>query len=462
MPSVVIVGAGISGLATATFLRERGVDCTVFDAAPEAGGNVRTDRIDGRVLDRAATGWLDSEPAMGRLIDLLDLTDQVIPASHRSATRWIYADERMHLVPMSPGALLRSRLIPWWSKLRLLAEPFLRRGKSGEETVYAFVTRRLGRAFADRLVGPMVAGIYAAHPAQLSLRAAFPRMHAMEQEHRSLFLALRAAKRAGKAGGPAGPAGHLQTLRGGAGTLTEVMAKKLGEDLQCGIEVTSVRPRADAWEVHTPQGTTEADAVVLACPAPAQATLVRGLDPDLAGTLDAIPYAPVSVVITAWPAGSWDRSPEGFGVLVAPGEDVGVLGTLYTSGVFPSQAPEGEVLLRTMVGGAVDPDAARLPHQNLLDRVTSAHRRFFGSQRADPLMVQVYRHPQGIPQYTLGHPARVASVRAAQAKLPGLFFTGNHLDGIGVKDCAAAAERTADGVLAQLGARPIQTEEVPA
>jgi len=442
---VIIVGAGISGLATATFLRAQGVECTVLEAAEEPGGNVRSDRIDGRVLDRAATGWLDSEPAMGRLVDLLSLQESLISASHRSSARWIFSDGQTHLVPSTPATLLRSRLIPWWAKLRLLLEPFIPRGK-GEETVHAFVKRRLGSAFADKLVGPMTAGIFAAHPDQLSLRAAFPRMYALEQKYRSLFLALRATRKAGEAGGPAGPGGHLQTLRGGVGTLTETMAAQLGEDLQCGVAVASVQPRGDVWEVHTAEGKIDASAVVLACPANAQASLVRGLDPDLAGTLDAIPYAPVTVVITAWPAGAWDRSPEGFGVLVAPGEDLGVLGTLYTSGVFPSQAPEGELLLRTMVGGAVDPDAALLAHQPLMDRVDHAHRAFFGSQRADPLMVQVYRHPRGIPQYALGHPGRVAAVRAAENKFRGLFFCGNHLDGIGVKDCAAAAERTAEAV----------------
>lgn len=182
----------------------------------------------------------------------------------------------------------------------------------------------------------------------------------------------------------------------------------------------------------------------------------------IVGALDEIPYAPVSVVVSAWPAGAFDRSPEGFGVLVAPGENVGVLGTLFTSGVFPGQALEGEVLLRTMVGGSVDPDAALLPHQPLLDKVMASHRSFFGGIRTEPLMVQVYRHTRAIPQYTLGHPARVASVRAAQARLPGLFFTGNHLDGVGVKDCAASGESMAHAVSAHLEAKQSDTEEVPA
>jgi len=457
MAQVLIVGGGVSGLATATFLQASGVETTVLEADAEAGGNVRSDRFDGRVIDRAATGWLDSEPAMDRLLEHLQLEDQIVPASHRSSTRWVFADGQMHPVPSSPGALARSRLIPWWAKLRLLLEPFIRRG-SGEESVYDFAARRLGHHFAERLVGPMVAGIFAADPRTLSLRAAFPKMHAMEREHRSLFLALRAAQRAGKSGGPAGPAGHLQTLRGGAGALTEAMAAQLGEALQCSTEVTGLQPRASGWEVHTTGGVLEAESVVLACPAPAQATIVRGLDAELASTLDEIPYAPISVVVSAWPAGAFDRSPDGFGVLVAPGEQVGVLGTLFTSGVFPNQTLEGEILLRTMVGGAVDPDSALLPHQSLLDRVLSSHRAFFGTIRAEPLMVQVYRHPSAIPQYTLGHPSRVASIRAAQGRLPGLYFTGNHLDGVGVKDCAASGERIAQAIIARLESEQTDTE----
>ena len=282
------------------------------------------------------------------------------------------------------------------------------------------------------------------------------------QKYRSLFLALRARMKAGSSAGPAGPAGHLQTLRGGAGALTEAMAQRLGEDLVYNAEVTSARPKGTGWEVHTTEGAYEADAVVLACPAPAQAAIVRGMDADLASTLDEIPYAPVAVVVSAWPAGAFDRSPEGFGVLVAPGEDVGVLGTLFTSGVFPGQALEGEILLRTMIGGSVDPEAAMLPHEDLLARAQVSHERFFGAIRTEPLMVQVYRHPKGIPQYTMGHPGRVASVRAAQSRIPGLFFTGNHLEGIGVKDCAASGERTAEAVCAQLAAFRPDTEEVPA
>jgi oxygen-dependent protoporphyrinogen oxidase len=427
----------VSGLATAAFLD--GVDVTVLEASDVAGGNVRSEHIDGRVIDCAANGWLDSEPAMGRLLARLDLTDDVIPASDRAGTRWIYADGEMHSAPLSPAAFLTTSLIPWWAKLRVLLEPFLPRGPKGiDETVEAFVSRRLGPLFVDRMVGPMVAGIYAADPANISLAAAFPKMAEMETEYRSLFLAMLAKKRGGA------PTGHLQTLPRGAGHLTEALVSHLGEAVQCGCPAEGLTRTKNGWRVHTPSGDIDADAVVLACPAPVQARLMRGIDSAVASALDEIPYASVSVVVSAWPAGAFDRRPRGFGVLVARGEDVGVLGTLFTSEAYPHQSREGEILLRTMIGGAVDEASTQLPHQQLLDRVFASNERFFGSRRAEPNLVRVFHHPQGIPQYTVGHPARVAAVSAAQDRFGGLFFAGNHLQGIGVKDCAATGERIAN------------------
>ena len=439
LPQVVVIGGGVSGLATAAFLNE--VDVTVLEATDVAGGNVRSEHIDGRVIDCAANGWLDSEPAMDRLLVRLGLTDIVIPASDRATTRWIYAEGEMHAAPLSPSAFLTTSLIPWWAKLRVLIEPLIPRGSRREdETVEAFVRRRLGPAFVDRMVGPMVAGIYAADPSHISLAAAFPKMAEMEREYRSLFLAMLAKKRGGA------PTGHLQTLPRGAGHLTEALISHLGESIQCDSPAEGLTRTKSGWRVHTPSGDIDADAVVMACPAPVQARLMRGIDSAVASALDEIPYAPVSVVVSAWPAGAFDRRPQGFGVLVARGEDVGVLGTLFTSEAYPHQSREGEVLLRTMIGGAIDEAATKLPHQQILDRVFASHERFFGNRRADPYLVRTFHHPEGIPQYTVGHPARVAAVAAAQDRFGGLFFAGNHLQGIGIKDCAATGERIAGDV----------------
>jgi len=439
LSKVVVIGGGVSGLAVANFLD--GADVTVLESSERAGGHVRTEQIDGRIIDRAANGWLDSEPAMDRMLQKLDLHEAIIPASDRAATRWIYAGGAMHAAPLTPGAFLRTSLLPWWAKLRVMCEPLIPRGKRViEETVTDFVTRRLGRTFVDRMVGPMVAGIYAAKPEELSLAAAFPKMVQMEREYRSLFFAMLAKKRGGA------PSGHLQTLPRGAGQLVDAMAQRLGENLLCETPAEGLTQTKDGWRIHTEGGDIDADAVVLAAPAPVQARFMRGIDSNVAAALDDIPYAPVTVVVSAWPAGAFDRPPSGFGVLVARGERVGVLGTLFTSEAYPHQNKDGEILLRTMVGGAVNPAAASLNHQTLLDRVFDSHERFFGSRRAEPTLVRAYHHEAGIPQYTPGHPARISTVSAASDRFGGLFFVGNHLQGIGVKDCVATGERVAANV----------------
>lgn len=447
MSHVLVVGAGISGLAAATFLRHRGHTVGVLEAGPAPGGNVRTTRERGYVLDHAANGWLDSEPAMGRLLALVGLDGATVPAADTYGTRWIYADAQLHPAPMSPPQMLRTGLIGWAAKLRLLLEPFIGRGPAGE-TVGEFVRRRLGPAFVDRMVGPMVAGIYAADPDALSLEAAFPRMAELEREHRSLFLAMLALRRGGA------PRGHLETLPSGAGAVTEALAAGLGASVRCGVEVQAVESRHGGWVVHTPDGAQPCDAVVLACPAHAQARLIRGVASEAAAALDEIPYAPASVVVAGWADGTFARAPEGFGVLMArdariDGAD-GVLGTVFSSSVFPDQAPAGHHLSRTILGGAIHPEVAALDDQRLLHKTRTALQAFLGRMDGEFDMVRVFRHPRGIPQYARGHRARVTKVRAAQARHRGLVFAGNHLEGIGVKDCARAGESAADAVDAAL------------
>ncbi len=446
---VIIVGGGVAGLSAATFLAAARPDLEllVLEASARAGGNVQSDREDGRVLDRAANGWLDNEPAMGRLLALAGLVAQ--PVGDGFGTRWIWADGLMQRAPLSPPAMIQTRLLSFGAKLRLLLEPFLPRGGSEDESVSGFVRRRLGQAAVDRLVGPMVAGVYGADPDQLSLKAAFPRMAELEKEHRSLFIAMLRLRRGGA------PPGLLHSLPDGAGGLPEALAARLGARLQTSTPVTAVEPRRGRWLVHTAEGAEEADAVVLAAPAHATAPMLRGLDPELARALEDIRYAPLSVVITASPRGAWRTDPHGFGVLFARGEAAragipGVLGTVFTSTLFPNQAREGEVLLRTMIGGAASPEAAEQDSQALTHLTRRAHALCFGEERVEPHFVRIYRHPRAIPLYAPGHLGRVRSLRAGQTRYPGLFFIGNHTDGIGVKDCARQGEQASALVSAHL------------
>lgn len=444
---VCVIGGGISGLMVSARLALDSQDgdpfgLTLLEAEARCGGVAWSEQIDGRVIDLGPSSWLSGEPALDRAIDLAGQRQRVLEPNPAAKARYVWAAGELHPVPMSPPALLRTRLISWPTRLRMLLEPLISRGdETVDESVAAFAARRLGPGVVDRLVAPMVAGIYGADPRELSLKAAFPTLAAMEREHGSLLLgAMR--------GGNKGPRPTLQALQGGTGSLSRGLREALGSRVRTGVRVRAIEPKAEHWVIHTDEERLTADAVVLAAQARGQAAILRGVDPDAARALDDIPYAPLAIFTAVWPADAFPRSPQGFGVLVAADSraEVPVLGTLFVSSTFPSHAPGGEVILRTMVGGQPDPAAFDLDDQQIAARCHAAHARMLGVPKGAPLAVHLQRHARAIPQYTAGHLRRVAVARQAMARHPGLFLVGSHLDGPGVRDCAKTASKVAEQV----------------
>jgi oxygen-dependent protoporphyrinogen oxidase len=304
----------------------------------------------------------------------------------------------------------------------VLLEPLARGRPRHDETVHAFAARRIGREAADVLVQAMVSGVFAGDARRLSLRATFPKMYGMEREHGSLFRALMARRRAGAAkGGPAGPGGTLTSLRGGMVVLIEALARRLGGRLRLGDEVADLAALTD-----------EHDRVVLSCPAWRAAPLVAGVSTEAGRLLSEIPGASLAVVATAYDQSELGGPPEGFGFLAPPGQGLRILGCLWTSSIYPgTRAPEGRVLLRTMVGGALDPAAVDLPEEALLDRVARDLEESMGLKAA-PVRHWIFRHRRGIPQYVKGHGARLAEVARLLRPHPRLVLAGNSYRGISV------------------------------
>ena len=420
MARVLVVGSGISGLAVAHWLSD-GHELVVLEAAEEPGGNVRSEVVEGFVFDKAANGWLDDEPAVARLLDRLEVEE----VKATDGARYVVLDGRLVALPTKPQAFLTSGVLPWWAKLRAALEPLMPRGPE-EESVASFARRRLGDRALRNLVGPMVSGVYAGDPERLSLAACFPKLKEMEREHGSLILASR------ERGGGVGPKGRLTTVRGGAGALTRALTE--GLEVRTGARVERIEP---GWRVLGPELDERADAVVLATPAWASAEILRDLDAELAVGLEGIPYAGVAVVCAGLP--KTDGLPEGFGALIPVEEGLGILGTLFTSSIFPGHGPEDGFALRTILGGARNPVQATLDPQELA-RIARRDNEVFLGALPEPLVTRVYAHVRGIPQYNLGHRERVRGIRERQAAHPGLFLVGNHLDGIGVKNCIANGE----------------------
>lgn len=460
MEHLVVVGGGISGLATAVYALDEAVrrginmEVTVLEASERPGGKMWSDRDEGYVVEHGPNGFLDGKPDALDLSHHVGASDLLMRASRFARKRFIVRRGRLCRLPESPPAFLGSRLLTLRGKLRVLCEPWAPPPPGGDESLADFARRRLGPQALDYLIDPMVSGVFAGDPERLSLNAAFPRISQLEREYGGLFKAMWRLRKK-KGGGPAGPAGTLTSFRGGVRTLIEVLAASLGQRLICQSPVHRIEQVASGYRVLAghPERAYPASAVVLACPAYEAARICADLAPSLAEELEGIWYAPIVVVATAYAREDIPHPLDGFGFLIPGREERPVLGTLWDSSVFEDRAPAGRVLLRTMLGGARRPDIAAWPDREVVDAVRTQLRDFLGV-RAEPVRVWIYRHERGIPQYHVGHLDRLSRIDAALQSHPGLFLCHNAYRGIALNDCAREARRTAEGICDFLLAPP--------
>ncbi len=457
MKRVAIVGAGIGGLAVAHALlkqahRDRRLDVVVLERAPRAGGNIRTESIDGFLCEWGPNGFLDNAPATLDLVRDIGLAPRLQPSDDRARRRYVFRYGALHPLPGGPIDFARSGLLSWPGKLRLAAEPFARRRPDGDETIHAFAARRIGAEAADVLIDAMVSGVFAGDARALSLHACFPAMWQMEDAHGGLFRALLARRRrGGRRDGEAigSPLGRLTSFRGGAEELVRGLVGALGTALRTGTEVQGMARVGNRYRLAVTGGAAvDADAVVFAAGPATTARIVRDIDVPLAETLEGLSQAaPIAVICLGYRADRLPRPLDGFGFLVPRSEGVRTLGVLWDSSIYPGRAPEGSVLLRAMIGGATDPGAATLDDAQLLDVVRKDLRTTMGLD-AMPELVRIIRHHAGIPQYTVGHLDRLRLAEQRLAALPGLALAGNGYRGVSINTCIADAIPLADRLLA--------------
>ncbi len=467
----VVVGGGVSGLATALRLLDgataRGLDLRVdvLEAAPQAGGNLRTLAHDGWRLEWGPNGFLDNEPATLRLVDRLGLRDELVRSSDAARRRFLVVGGRLREIPASPPAFLKTDLFTHRAKLRVLGELLVPRRRdlgraaddpATDESVWEFGRRRLGRDFAELMLDPMVKGIFGGDARRLSLAAAFPRMVELERDHGSLFRALAAISKQRKRAADAGPSGTLHSFRDGMAALPAALARALRDDpracLVTSRAVASIGRDGAVWRVRVDEGASfEADAIVHAAPAHAAAAHLRGLDPTLSGLLEGIPYVPMAVIALGYARGDVAHDLDGFGALIPTCEHSRLLGALWTSSIFPGRAPDGRVLLHCMAGGPLDPHVLDDDDDALRDRAVAELRGLMGL-RGDPEMTRVFRHPRAIAQYEPGHLDRLRRMDARLAGLPGLHLSGSSYRGVSVNACIKESETMAAAVLDRLAA----------
>jgi len=457
--TIVIIGGGISGLAAAHYLSKLGLRATVLDQGSLPGGTMQSVKKDGWLVETGPNSALETTPLFRDLFRDLDLEKSLTYAAPTASKRYVMRNRTLHVLPMSALSFLKTPLWSTGGKLRLLKEPFI--GRAGrEETVGEFVERRLGREILDYAIDPFVAGVFAGDPSQLSVRAAFPKLYGLEERYGGLIRGTIAGmrerrRRAEKAKDRAKMFSFLEGMQ----TLPLAISRRLGESFHADTQVLQVARCEDAkgcrgFRISAREGGRalefEADAVILAVPAFAAELLVRHFSPPVADALGSITYPPVAEVFLGYPASSVGRALDGFGFLIPAKEDRKILGTIWSSSLFPQRAPEGHVAFTTFVGGSRQPSLGQLQEIELIRIVTEELREILNIS-GEPTMAITARWAKAIPQYDTRHLSRMSLVDQLEKDVPGLYFCSNFRGGIAVGDCIMSAERTAERILKDFG-----------
>jgi oxygen-dependent protoporphyrinogen oxidase len=438
---VVVIGGGISGLATAFYVRRArpDVELTVLEAAPRLGGTMVTREINGFCFEGGSNGFLSNKPYTLDLVRDAGAESLLLPSNDAARIRYIYSDA-LHRLPESPPAFLATPLLSWRGKLRVLSELFTpARRDIADESLRDFGYRRVGKEFTDTFLDPMSAGIYASTAAKLSVHAAFPAVVRLEREYGGLFKGMvkRRKRRAG-------PGGRLMSFQGGVGTFIEHLGEVLGDAVRTDVKARSLRRVDDGYRLLTREGEIGADAIVLATPAYAAARMLRHLDDDLAYWLGQVGYTPIAVVGFGYR--ELAHPLKGFGLLTTAASQQEILGVLWDSSIFPDRAPAGKKSLRVMIGGQRNSELALRSEDELIGIARRGLAQTMGVSET-PAVTFVKRWRRGIPSYRLGHLANVERIFARVAnQWPGIYLNSNAYWGIGLNDCVGNARRCAEAV----------------
>lgn len=462
MNSVAIVGAGITGLTAAFYLQRRGIPVVVYEASDRTGGMIQSTNRDGFLTELGPNTIMTNSVAVPQLVQDLDLQSRVLVPSSAATTRYIVRGGQPVRVPSSfPGAV-GTGLLSFGAKLRVLGEPFIPRTSRSDESLAAFVRRRLGREFLDYLIDPFVAGVYAGDPEQLSIVHALPKMAALEQRYGSLIKgAVRGARERRERNAALASQPRMFSLDDGLRVLPETLTDRLNGAVRLNSPVRGVEKTSEGWRVYTHAGSESHRSLLFCSPAhrfpelEASAALTRELK-----NFEQVYYPPIARLAFGFRRSQVAHPLDGFGALVPRKEGMNILGVLFSSSMFGNRAPRDHVLLTVFAGGARDPHLMRQDADQITALALDDLRTLLGITGA-PVFTDGARLDRSIPQYNVGYGAVKQLIERIESHAPGLYFAGNFCQGISVSDCIAAGSAAAHKVaVGQFSGCPTPLQEL--
>lgn len=446
-----IIGAGIAGLSAAYWLEKKGHTVQVFEKNSQPGGAIITERQDGFLIDLGPNSTLETSEVLRDLVNELGLAPQRVYANEASNKRYILKNRQLMAVPTSAGAFLGTKLFSFGAKLRLLKEPFIRPTAGDDISLADFVRHRLGQEFLDYAINPFVAGVYAGDPKTLSTAAGFPKLYALEKNYGSLikgaFLGARERKKRKEV---AKDRAKMFSFQNGMQTMTDTLAAQLKTPVLLDASITGLQKQDGKYQLTVEHAGQQHrytfDSVILCTPTHVLADLLKNIAPAQAAPLADVTYPPVSVVFTGFNAADIGRELDGFGYLIPEKEKREILGSIWSSTIFPGRAPEGKVAFTTFVGGTRQPQNALLPEDELVKLALGELKSIVGIH-GEPVFVKVKKWERAIPQYKLGYKNIQAIFDELERVHPGLYFAGNYRRGISVGDSVLSAHETVGRVL---------------
>jgi len=443
---VVVIGAGISGLTTAHILYKVGCDVTVLEKNDKVGGSIETVIENGLMFDRGPNSALETTPIIAQLVEELNLKDQFVYANKEGNKRYILRDGELHALPMSPRAFIKTKLFPGKAKLRLMKEPFIGKSTDGYyQSIAEFVTRRLGSEFLDYAINPFVAGVYAGNPEDLSVKSAFPKLYALEEDYGGLIVGtIRSIRKRKKRKEQSKQSAKMLSFKDGMQVLPKAIATVLGNRIKLNADVVSIRKTGEGkFGVTYKNGaqtlTLLADIVLSTVPAYKASDLFSDFDNKFKAHCADIYYPPVLVIYLAYNKKDIGQTLDGFGFLVPSKERKSFLGAIWSSVIFPNRSNEDNAAFTLFIGGSRDPGFVDDNEETVVKRVRNEFEEIM-KINGKPVYTSTRFWEKAIPQYKLGYVEHENYFDHFEKENKGIIISGNYRGGISVGDCIKNAE----------------------